>query len=251
VTRANYNNDGIDIDACHFVRITECDISAEDDAIVLKSTMNRSCENIMVDNCSISSLANAFKCGTESNGGFKNIHFVNSHIFDTDNSGIALEIVDGGTMEDVFVSNITMDHVNNPIFIRLGNRARPFSENSPEPGIGSLSDVVIKNIHATNIGAFDEPHPFRTFVQNEPHIPSSISGVPGFPVKNITLENIYIQCSGGYNKPLKSFPPVPEAEKNYPEFTMFGQLPAYGLYLRHAEDIHLNHVTIDLINADL
>ena len=121
----NANNDGIDIDGCERVRIANCDIRSGDDALVLKSTLERPCRNVVVTNCVLSSLCNAFKLGTESNGGFENIVMSNCAIYDTRISGIALELVDGGTLEQVSISNVTMHNTRSAIFIRLGDRARP------------------------------------------------------------------------------------------------------------------------------
>ena len=138
-SRVNHNNDGIDIDGCRRVRISDCDIWSGDDAIVLKSTFAGPCRDVTVTNCVISSNCNALKLGTESNGGFENIVMSNCTIYDNRLAGIALEMVDGGTLDRVIVSNIVMNKVGAPIFMRLGNRARPYTENGPRPGMGQLS----------------------------------------------------------------------------------------------------------------
>lgn len=248
--RSNLNSDGIDIDGCHNVRITGCDIDSEDDAIVFKSTMKRSCENIFVDNCKLSSLANALKCGTESNGGFRNIIIKDIHIYNTRNSGIALEIVDGGIMDNIYISDITMENVNNPVFIRLGNRARPYQEGMSVSSVGSVRNITIKNIHATNTGYFSEKHPFKNITPENAHIPASISGLPDHLVEDVFLENIYIEYSGGYEEPYDNSHIIPEAEEHYPEYNMFGQLPASGFYLRHVNNIHFNNIVIEHTKPD-
>ena len=148
-SRVNHNNDGIDIDGCQRVRISNCDIVSGDDAIVLKSTLDIPCKNVTITNCVLSSDCNAFKLGTETNGGFQNIVFSNCTIYDTPLAGITLQMVDGGTLERVSVSNITMNNVGTAIFIRLGNRARPYNDSLPKPGMGKLSHVIIDNIQGT------------------------------------------------------------------------------------------------------
>ncbi len=145
-SRVNDNNDGIDIDGCRRVRISNCDIISGDDAIVLKSTLDVPCRDIIITNCTLSSHCNAFKLGTETNGGFQNVVFSNCTIYDTGLAGITLQIVDGGTMERVSVSNVTMTNVATAVFIRLGNRARPYNDTLPKPGMGRLSDITIENI---------------------------------------------------------------------------------------------------------
>ncbi|MFC2126098.1 glycoside hydrolase family 28 protein [Bacteroidota bacterium] len=232
-SRVNENNDGIDIDGCKNVRISNCDIISGDDAIVLKSTLDKPCDNVTVTNCVLSSICNAFKLGTETNGGFQNIILNNCAIYDTPLAGIALELVDGGTLSRVSVSNVTMNNVGTAIFIRLGNRARPFKENMAKPGMGKLSDVIINNVQATNVG----------------NIGCSITGLPEHPAENITLKNIRLTFQGGGTRDLvnREIPEVPEV---YPEYTMFGKLPAYGFYCRHAENLTFNDVELDFIDPE-
>ena len=234
-SRLNVNNyDGIDVDGCNRVRISNCDINSGDDAIVLKSTLDRPCKNVTITNCVLSSLCNAFKLGTESNGGFQNINLSNCAIYDTDFAGIALEMVDGEILDQISISNVTMDNVGTAIFIRLGNRARPFNEKSAKPGMGKLSNVIISNVQATNVGK----------------IGCSITGLPGHPVKNITLENIRLKFKGGGTPELVNRE-IPEIPAGYPEFDMFGILPAYGFYCRHAENLTLNDVELDFIEPEV
>lgn len=224
-SKVNANNDGIDIDCSQRVRISDCDISSGDDAIVLKATANRPCRDVAVANCTLSTLCNALKLGTESNGGFDNITVSNCTIYDTRLSGIAVEMVDGGALDRVSFSNIVMNKVGAPIFVRLGNRARPFLDNGPKPGMGSLRNVSITNVQA--IGAD------RTGC--------SITGLPGFPAENITLENIRLSFVGGgtaadAQRKIEEFP------EKYPEYKMFGVLPAYGFYCRHARNVTFRNV---------
>jgi hypothetical protein len=227
------NNDGIDIDACKNVRISNCEINSGDDAIVLKSTLNEPCRNIVVTNCFISSNCNGFKLGTESNGGFDNITFSNSVIYDTKLGGISLELVDGGALDKVSVSNITMNNVGTAIFIRLGNRARPFNEKAEKPGMGSLSNVIISNVQATNVGSTG----------------CSITGIPGFPVRNVSLDQIRLMFDGGGTSDLVGRE-IPEIPEKYPEFRMFGLLPAYGFYCRHVENLSFKDAEIGYLKPD-
>jgi len=226
-SRVNKNNDGIDIDGCENVRISNCLVFSEDDGIVLKSTLDKVCKNVTITNCVISSMENAFKMGTETNGGFQNIVFSNSTIYDTRRCGISLQLVDGGTLNDVSVSNITMNNVDGAISIRLGNRARPYIANMLKPDVGKLKNVIISNIQATNIGK----------------IGCSVVGLTGHPVENILLENIRITFKGGGTPDLVSRE-IPEIAEAYPQYEMFGMLPAYGFYCRHAENVWFNHIEL-------
>ena len=119
------NNDGCDICDCENVVIEHCDIDCLDDAVCLKGFMPGGCKNIVVRNNRLRSLCNAIKTGTDSSGGFQNLLIENNKVYQTGIAGIALEITDGGTMQNVDIRNTVMDVVGTPIFIKLGNRNRP------------------------------------------------------------------------------------------------------------------------------
>jgi polygalacturonase len=232
-SRVNANNDGINIDSCHRVIISDCNIDSGDDAIVLKSTSARFCRDVVVTNCVVRSRCNGLKMGTESNGGFQNIVLTGCAIYDTRLAGIALEIVDGGTMDRVVVSNITMNKIGAPIFLRLGNRARPFKKDMETPGIGILGNVTISNIEATGANATG----------------CAISGLPEAKIENVTLSNVRLSFAGGGTKEDASRA-IDEKPAAYPEYSMFGRLSAYGFYCRHVKGLKLLNVQLQLARDD-
>ena len=242
---ANQNNDMIDIDGCKNVIISDCYGDTDDDALTFKSTSEHACENVTVTNCILSSHCNAIKCGTESTGGFKNFTISNCVIKPSADeepifgkrsgiSGISLEIVDGGVMDGITISNISMDGPEVPIFIRLGNRARKHFPEAETPPVGELSNVLISQVMARNTGKTG----------------CAITGIPGYPVRNIKLSNMILEFAGGVKDPVDPAD-VPELEDLYPESTMFGELPAYGFFIRHAEDISLSDITTTTIDPDM
>ena len=242
----NKNNDMIDVDGCHDVRISDFVGDSDDDGITLKSTSGRINENIVITNCLLSSHCNAFKMGTESNTGFKNIAISNivirpSKITDKSiegnpkgHTGIALELVDGGVLDGVVISNIRIDGPNCPIFIRLGNRARPYFEGQKIDNPGSLQNISISNVSATGASKTG----------------CSITGIPGYPVRNISLSHISIEFAGGGSR--GDFErEIAEKEKAYPEADMFDILPSYGLFLRHAQNVSLSDIQFTTRSEDL
>jgi hypothetical protein len=231
-SRIRENRDGIDIDSCRNVRISDCSIYSGDDAIVLKATADRPCQHVVITNCVLSSGASALKLGTESNGGFEDIVISNCTIYDTGNSGIAVEMVDGGTLDRVSVSNITMKNVGAPIFIRLGNRARPIP-GLPAPGMGSLRNVIIKDVQASGVSK----------------VGCAISGIPDHPVENVTLQNIRIRFAGGGTLD-DARREMPEKIDAYPKFSMFGPLSAYGLFCRHVTNLRLHNIDLAFDDDD-
>lgn len=241
----SFNNDGLDVDSCRDVTISGCDIDSDDDGLCLKSTSTRPCENVIVSNCKVSSHCNGLKMGTESGGGFRNIQISRCVVSSPKRSkviygkqrglaGIALEIVDGGTMDGVSVSDIQIEGVSAPIFIRLGNRARIYKPATVKPGVGTLQNVRLSNITALGCSPLG----------------CAIAGIPDHPVRNVTLENIRLGFEGGEGKETLA-KPVPEREEKYPESRMFGTLPAWGFYCRHVNGLTFRNVQLRADQPDL
>jgi hypothetical protein len=246
VTIRNGYSDGIDPDCCKNVRIADCRIESRDDAIVAKASfalgMRGSTENLLVTDCSLVNVRNALKLGTESSGDFKNIVFRNCTIsarsegwkpYPDDwkpqpSAGISLITTDGGSLERVRVSGITMSGVRAPLFVRLGRRGL----GQTVPAAGDLKDISIADIVATG----------ATW-------PSSITGVPGHPISNISLNDIRITSKGGGKAALLARD-VPELEKQYPDATRFRDLPAYGLYCRHVNDLRADQLDLRVEQPD-
>jgi hypothetical protein len=233
-SRSNANNDGVDIDGCERVHISDCLMSSLDDSVTLKSTIDRPCRDVTVTNCVISTDCNAIKLGTESVGGFENVTISNCAVHDTHLAGIALESVDGGALENLNVSHIVMRNVKCPIFLRLGNRARPPYEGAPTPALGSYRNVMISDVQA--VGA--------------DKVGCSITGLPERALENVTLSNIRLQFAGG-GTPADAAREISEVPENYPEYRMFGTLPAYGLYCRHVKNLRLLDVQVSFEHEDL
>lgn len=235
---SNKNNDMMDIDGCKFVNVSNITGDSDDDGITIKSTSPSLSENITITNCVLSSHCNALKFGTESTGGFRNVSISNCVIKPSrqqttiygkpaGNGGLALEMADGGIMENITINNLVIDGPQVPLFIRLGNRARKYTANAPAPPMGIMRNILISNITATG---GDETG-------------CSITGLPGAPIRGLQLQNIRITASGGGSDTLLHRK-VDELETLYPEGTMFGKLPSYGLYVRHAEDLSMSNISI-------
>jgi polygalacturonase len=237
------NRDGIDLDCCRNVRVSDCAVnSPRDDGICPKSSyalgFKRTTENVTITNCLVSGYEEGsmldgtfkggggtgrIKFGTESNGGFKNITISNC-VFDHC-LGLAIESVDGGDIDGMSVSNITMrECANSPIFIRLGSRAR--GPNDPPPGI-------VRNINITGV----------TVIGASMKSASIIAGIPGHDIENVRISNVRIITNGGGTKEMAAIVPS-EQEKEYPEPGRFGTIPAYGFFCRHVNGIQFNNVDL-------
>ena len=249
-----WNNDGIDISDCKNVRLTNCYVNSSDDGICLKSYNKGGvliCDSIYIADCVVRSSASAVKFGTASYGGFRDVRIENIKVFDTFRSAIALEVVDGGLLENVVVENVKAVNTGNAIFIRLGERYRKLP-------VGTLKNVLIRNVKVQV--PFERPDykyeirgPALPFFHNI--FPSSITGIPGHPVENVRLENIQITYPGRGNKafanlPLHRLDDVPEQKHLYPEYSMFGELPAWGFYVRHVEGLSMKNVRVKIKQPD-
>lgn len=252
VSDAYWNNDGIDISDCRNVRITNCYVDAADDGICLKShSKEYICDSIYIANCTVRSSASALKFGTVSHGGFRNVRIEHIKVFDTFRSAIAIECVDGGILENIVVDDVQAVNTGNALFIRLGKR-------NQKGEVGTLRNVIISNIRVEV--AFERPDyayeirgPALPFFHNT--FPSSITGIPGHRVENVLLENIEMVYPGRGNNGLANMPLahldfVPERESAYPEFSMFGELPAWGLYVRHMDGLVMRNVKLSIAAPD-
>ena len=251
------SRDGMDIDCCSNVRISNCYVnSPRDDGICLKSSFGlgvpKPTENVTITNCQVSGFIEGsfldgtfkrndqiaggngptgrIKFGTESNGGFKNITISNCVFIYC--RGLALESVDGALLEDIAISNITMkDICNAPIFIRLGERMR----GPKEAAVGKVRRVLISNITVYNA---------------DPKNGCIISGAKGYDIEDIRLSNIRIYFKGGGTAE-QAAREVPGFEKEYPEPYRFGILPSYGFFVRHVKDIQFNNVEVSFLKDDM
>jgi polygalacturonase len=250
------NRDGMDIDCCRNVRISNCSVNSPwDDAICLKSSFAlgyaRATEMVTISDCFVcgsyeeGTLLDAtykrfpvesdvdrngrIKFGTESNGGFKNISITNC-VFDGC-FGLTLLTVDGGALEDITISNIAMRGiVGAPIFLRLGSRMRG-PEGVP---IGTIRRIVISNIVCSEATS---------------QMCSMITGIPGHQIEDVKLSNIVVLHPGGGTKQDAALQ-LPEKEKDYPEPTMFGTTPAHGFFIRHTRGIEMSEIKINTLKKD-
>ena len=245
--RAYWNNDGIDLTDCQHVLVADCKINSADDGVCLKSYhADSECYDVEIARCDIRSSASAVKFGTASWGGFRKVYVHDIKVSDTFRSAIAIESVDGAKVSDVLVERIAAENTGNAFFMRLGHRSGEQA--------GTMQNVVIRQLQCdVPFGRPDEAYDLRgpevDFFHNP--FPASICGIPGHCIENVTLEDIKVTYPGRASKSMAYVPlwrksDVPEQIQKYPEFTMFGELPAWGLYLRHLRNITLKNVQLSL-----
>jgi len=277
-----WNNDGIDINNSKNVSITHCDINAADDAICIKSETDvlDSCENIYIAHCKLRSSANAFKIGTGSGGGFRNIKVSNLLIYDTYRSAIAIETVDGAFLEDIDIKKIYAKNTGNAIFIRLGHRNKDslystvkniriqklyvqIPVGKPDKGY-NMEGPLLKyppgtkpvNGMVQSVSPWNNSAKDSTAIPYEHNVfPSSITGLPGHTVQNISIKKVQVDYATIADKavnymPLDSFHIITEATGSYPEFSMFGELPVWGFYVRHVNGLRMKKILVKMNGKD-
>ena len=252
------NRDGMDIDCCRNVRVSNCSVNSPwDDGICLKSSFAlgyaRATEMVTISNCHLAGSyqegamldgtwkkfpadekvprTGRIKFGTESNGGFKNIT-VSNCVFDGCR-GLTIESVDGAVIEDVACTNITMrDVYEAPIFVRLGARMR-----GPEGvAVGVIRRLILSGITCLQ-------------AEGSPKIACILAGIPGHSIDDVKISEVIVVSRGGGTKSDAELE-IPEKEKQYPEPNMFGTTPAYGFFIRHAQGLEMQSVKIECPNAD-
>ncbi len=245
------DRDGIDLDCCRNVHVSNCTVNSPwDDAICPKSSFAlgfaRATENVTITGCTVTGCyrlgtvldgtfqrfaageniyrTGRIKCGTESNGGFKNIAISNC-VFEGCNS-LSLESMDGALCEDIAISNMTMrDLTYGPLFFRLGARLRGPKGTTK---VGALRRVVVSNVVSSNSDA---------------QIGCILTGIPGYPIEDVKISNMYMQHTGGLGAEQARIVP-PEKIDGYPDPGVFGPMPAQGFFLRHLRNLEMSHVEI-------
>ncbi|MCD2422603.1 glycosyl hydrolase family 28 protein [Niabella pedocola] len=237
------HNDGIGIDGCQDVTIRNCDVVSGDDALVFKTTSSKmACKNIRATGLRLKSSQAGIKMGTESMADFENIYISDCVIYDTRNGGIKLLSVDGAPIRNVTITDIKMTNIRTPILLRLGSRLSVFRKGQDvQQKTGFFENVVLKNISAVSADS--------TQLKSATGI--LITGVPEHKISGISLEKIRIDLPGGGSAD-EAAVAVPEAIDQYPEVKTFGPvIPAYGLWLRHAQDIRIRDLEVRVKKPDL
>jgi len=236
-----HNVDGIDISGCKDVEVKNYYAITGDDAVCIKSKSRNITENLYIHDIQIRhSNCHAIKIGTESRSPIRNV--VVKNVVAHARYGAAIEAVDGSAVENILYENFYFSECGVPIFIRLGQRGRPLSdETSVNPS--SMKNITVRNLTNTGIGYVD--------TRGGPGVGSVISGIPGHEIENLVIENCNFLYYGSLKDTALVYRDVPENEKDYPEFNIIGVCPAYGLYTRHVRNVIYKNINLRLLNLDV
>ena len=251
--RVNGNNDGIDLMSTERVFISDCTLLCGDDAICFQDMSDdRPVQDVMITNCLMSTRWAGIRSGGAHRGGIRRVTASNCVIRDTYGCGIKLQVSGNGSLEDMTFSNIVMTDVSSPISLRFGNCHYNNETRDAAYPFGHLRNILFQNIRASVI---DEarlrqgvPEPINP---GEERQCISLCGIPGHPVEGVTLSNVHVTFPGGGTERDAAGRNFPELADQYPEYFMWGVLPAYGLYARHARGLTLENVRFELAARDL
>ena len=232
---ANYNNDGMDIDGCRNVVIRHCRVASGDDALCFKGAGQKELCRVLVEDCDFYSACNAVKVGTDTQGDFRQVYIRRCRVgglaedpsglkHACADSGISLEMVDGGTLEDFFLQDINIVRAWSPFFLRLENRGR-VRPGDPVPGPGSLRRVLFSDIRGNENGPRG----------------SYMLGIPEKPMEDIVFRRVRIRQKASALQPAAE-EAFGDMRGVYPDAHMIdpvGHAPAYGLWARYVRGLHL------------
>jgi hypothetical protein len=255
--RPGRNNDGLDMSGCEDVTVEGCTVISDDDAIVIKSqSPEKENRHILVVGNTCHTYRGAFKLGTETRGVYQDITCRDLVCYGA--KALELYSVDGSPISGITIENVRAYDALVALNIRLGARLRPhYWEKGLEPKVGNLRDIQVRNVEV------DVKHRAWRDILLEHCIPgaewaaghvensydSCISGLPGHPVENVRIDGLTVRVPGG-KKTVPVAEDLPERPEAYPHAGNFGVLPAYGLFVRHANGIHLKNAVFTTREPD-
>ncbi len=244
--QVNYNNDGIDIDGCRHVIVRGCDVQSGDDALCFKGASERNTEKVLVENCRLYSSCNALKIGTDTQGDFREILVRNCEIGGVaqdplgikhpySDSGISLEMVDGGTVEEIWIHDMQIHRAWSPVFLRLEDRGRRRPD-QPRPQAGTLRRVILEDLTGEDNGPRG----------------SYMLGIPEKPIMDVVLNRITLRQNASL-KPVTRDEDFDDMRGIYPDAHMIddrGDAPAYELWARYVDGLWIRSLKVETGEAE-
>lgn len=243
-SRVNNNGDGIDFDGCTGVRVSNCAFDTSDDSICLQSSRkDKPCVDVVIDNCVFISKWAGIRIGLLSLGDFENVTVDNCVFKDIEDSGLKIQMCEGGTMKNMIFSNLVMSNVPRPVFMTFCQQRccvdTPEGELQP---MNTMQGFVFDGIQIDSSTCGRDSAIF-------------VTGMPGHPIKDIVLSDIQMTTGGGGTREdaenkLKEFT-LETLDGWWPEYDKLGgTVPAHGIYARHVDGLTLNNVNIKTANPD-
>ncbi|TDG36234.1 glycoside hydrolase family 28 protein [Pedobacter changchengzhani] len=242
-SQANWNGDGLDFDGCTDVRVSNSSFDTSDDSICLQTSMiDKPSKNVVITNCVFSSKWAGIRIGLLSRGNFENIVVTNCIFNNHSDSGLKIQMCEGGEMKNMIFSNLVMKNVPRPVFMTFTKQNAWVDANNEDRPMKTMTNIQFNNI----IVETDARGKDCAFV---------FTGLPGHPIENITLNNIQAVFPGGgtiadSKNILKEFTSA-QLDGRWPEYFEFkNTVPAFGLYMRHVKGVRLINTEFTTIAKD-
>lgn len=246
-SRANGNGDGLDFDGCTNVRVSNSSFNTSDDSICLQaSRQEKPCKSVVISNCVFESKWAGMRIGLLSRGNFESLAVTNCTFSNIDDSGLKIQMNEGGTMKNMVFSNLVMKNVPRPIFMTFCQQRACVDAPMEMYPMKAMENFIFRGIVADN----------RELDKNSAIF---ITGLPGHYIENIVLDDIqfYVSGTGTPEDAMKekvneyTLEVLDEVRKAWwPEFYGVGTLPAYGIYARHIKGLSMNNIQINTVSND-
>lgn len=243
ISRVNNNGDGLDFDGCTNVRVSNSSFDTSDDSICLQTSRpDKPCKNIVITNCVFTSKWAGMRIGLASRGDFESVTVSNCTFHDIQDSGLKIQMNEGGEMKNMVFNNLIMKNVPRPIFMTFCQQRAGVDAPQDMQPMKAMHGFIFSNIIADNSELDKNSAIF-------------ITGMPEHYITDIQLNNIQFKVSGGGTKEdankinLKEY--TLETLGNWwPEFSKVGTLPTSGIYARHVDGLRINNFHLQTINED-
>ncbi|MFI8602910.1 glycoside hydrolase family 28 protein [Cellulophaga baltica] len=243
ISRVNNNGDGLDFDGCTNVRVANSSFDTSDDAICLQTSRpDKPCKDIVITNCVFTSKWAAMRIGLASRGDFESVTVSNCTFHDIQDSGLKIQMNEGGEMKNMVFSNIIMKNVPRPIFMTFCQQRA--GVDAPE------TMLTMKAMHSFS---------FNNMIIDNRELDKNtalfLTGMPDNYITDIQLNNIQMTVSGGGTqedsdkKGIKEYT-LETLDGWWPEFSKVGTLPASGIYARHIDGLYINNFQLITITDD-
>lgn len=242
-SRSNHNGDGLDFDGCTDVRVSNSSFDTSDDSICLQASRpDKPCKNVVVTNCTFTSKWAGLRIGLLSRGNFESVTVSNCTFRDIQDSGLKIQMNEGGEMKNMVFSNLVMKNVPRPVFMTFAQQRACVDAPKEMYPMKAMHSFIFDKIIADN----------RELDKNSAFF---ITGMPEHPIENISISNVLFTVSGGGTKEEADQQDLPEYTLDvldgwWPEFRLVGTLPAYGLYLRHVDGVKIDNFEVITEDTD-
>lgn len=241
-SRANGNGDGLDFDGCTNVRVSNCSFDTSDDSICLQASLkDKPCRDVVISNCIFESKWAGMRIGLLSRGDFESVAVSNCTFKNIKDSGLKIQMNEGGTMKNMTFTNLVMTNVPRPVFMTFTQQKACVDAPEEMYPMKAMHNFIFNNIIADN-SMLDQNSAFF------------LTGMPDHRIENVILKDIQFIVAGGgtkeeSNKIVKEYT-LETLNGWWPEFSLVGTLPASGFYLRHMDGVYLDNVHLTVLNDD-